>query len=158
MPNQWRRSLDNSQHNSAGAWAKKYHLASRAVIEAILRPYDLGSAQWYVLWHLANEGPKAQRDLLDILQVEKPTLSGVVSALVRKGFVEQTTHPKDQRQKLLKITPAGLKLWKGLPDPIALIRKIAFHGVAEEELVSVVRVLSAATQRLQNHLIEGRKS
>lgn len=148
--------MDHSKHDSAGAWAKRYYLASRAVLEATLRPYDLGSTQWYVLWQLANNGPTAQRDLLAMLQVEKPTLTGVVSALVRKGFVEQTEDPLDLRQRVLKITRSGLKVWRSLPDPIDLILKVAFDGVAEAELKTVVRVLQAATQRLNNHLTESK--
>lgn len=142
--------LDGNRINSPGFWAKKFYLASRSAMEALLRPYDLGTTQWYVLWHLAHEGAKAQRDLLNILEIEKPTLSAVVAALVRKGFVKQTTDPRDQRQKLLEITPAGLELWQGLPDPVDLLLKTAFDGVSQEDIATVVRVLSEATKRLQN--------
>ena len=146
------------KHQSAGAWAKKYHLAARSVIEATLRPYDLGSTQWYVLWHLVHDGSMAQRDLQAMLEVEKPTLSGVVSALARKGLVDQATHPTDQRQKLLSITPAGRALWKTLPDPIALILTTAFKGVPKDDLSVVVRVLSTGVERLNNLLQKGKKS
>jgi DNA-binding MarR family transcriptional regulator len=148
-------ALQNPKHNSAGGWAKKFHLASRAVMDATLRPYDLGSTQWYVLWHLANEGPQAQRDLLGKLNIEKPTLSGVISALVRKGFVQQTADPRDKRQRLLTITTAGSELWAQLPDLIALIRTTAFHGVPDDDLAAAVRVLSTATKQLQDHLNKG---
>jgi DNA-binding MarR family transcriptional regulator len=124
-------------------------------MEATLRPHGLGSTQWYVLWQLANNGPTMQRDFLNLLQVEKPTLSEVVSALVRKGFIEQVPADDDQRQRLLSITPAGLKLWQGLPDPIDLILKVSFDGVDEAELATVVRVLQDATRRLTDHLMEG---
>lgn len=150
--------MNSDDHQSAGAWAKKYHLAARSVLDATLRPYDLGSTQWYVLWHLVHDGSLAQRDLLIRLQVEKPTLSGVVSALVRKGFVEQATDPSDQRQKLLSITPAGKALWTMLPDPIDLIQKTAFEGVSEDDLATVSRVLSAGTERLNSLLSKGKKS
>ena len=82
--------MDHLKHSAAAAWVKRYYLASRAVMEATLRPHDLGSTQWYVLWQLANNGPTVQRDFVTLLHVEKPTLSEVVSALVRKGFIEQT--------------------------------------------------------------------
>ncbi|HEX7814977.1 MarR family transcriptional regulator [Dyella sp.] len=152
--------MTSSNHNSAGAWAKKYYLASRAVLDATLRPYDLGASQWYVLWHLIHDGPMAQRDLLSRLQIEKPTLSAIVSALVRKGLVAQVTDPQDLRQKILSITAAGRVLWKKLPDPIDLILKTAFQGVAEDDLATVVRVLSQGTERLNNLLPsqKGRKS
>ncbi len=155
MPNDIEDLPGHLRHSAAATWAKRYYLASRAVMEATLRPYDLGSTQWYVLWQLANHGPTVQRDFLNLLQVEKPTLSEVVRALVRKGFIEQTPTPDDQRQRLLTITPTGLKLWQGLPDPIDLMLKVSFDGVEEAELATVVQVLHAATGRLTHHLTEG---
>ena len=150
--------MDHLKHSAAAAWVKRYYLASRAVMEATLRPHDLGSTQWYVLWQLANNGPTVQRDFLNMLQVEKPTLSEVVSALVRKGLIAQTPAADDQRQRLLTITPAGRKLWRRLPDPIDLIRKVSFGGVGEVDLATVVRVLQDATGRLNHHLTEGMKT
>lgn len=152
--------MSDLKHNSAGAWAKKFFLATRAALEASLRPYDIGSTQWYVLWHLVHDGPTAQRLLLAHLQIEKPTLSGVVAALVRKGLVAQALDSQDKRQKLLSITPAGRTLWKKLPDPISDMRKIAFEGVSEGDLATVVRVLSSSTERLNQFLQsqKGKKS
>ncbi|MFC6338047.1 MarR family transcriptional regulator [Pseudomonas sp. CCM 7891] len=125
------------------------------MIERILRPYDLGSTQWYVLYQLANHGPTAQRDFPALLQIEKPTLSDLVRALVRKGFVTQTPDPLDQRQRILKLTDAGSKLWKELPDPIALILALAFEGVDKPTLELVTTVLKRATERLSNQVDEG---
>jgi DNA-binding MarR family transcriptional regulator len=125
-------------------------------MEATLRPHGLGSTQWYVLWALANHGPQVQRDFLDLLQVEKPTLSEIVGALVRKGLIEQKPAPKDQRQRLLTLTAIGRRLWKALPDPLDLILTVGFEGVSEADLATTARVLHGATQRL-NHLLEGMK-
>ncbi|EIN0285735.1 MarR family transcriptional regulator [Salmonella enterica subsp. enterica serovar Newport] len=147
--------MTTDKHQSAGAWAKKYHLTARAVIETVLKPYDLGSTQWYVLWHLIHEGPMPQKDLLPRLHVEKATLSGVISALVRKGFVEQLPDTTDQRQKRISLTPAGKTLWQQLPDPIALIQQTAFGDIAEEDLKTVVRVLRTGTERLNQLIMTG---
>lgn len=148
--------MDHLSNNSVGAWAKRYFLASREVMEATLRPHGLGSTQWYVLWALANHGPQVQRDFLDVLQVEKPTLSEIVGALVRKGLIEQKTAPKDQRQRLLTLTTAGRRLWKTLPNPLDLIVTHGFEGFSEADLAIAARVLQGATERL-NHLLEGMK-
>lgn len=146
------------QHESAGAWAKKYHLASRMVMESVLRPFDLGPTQWYVLYQLATAAATPQRDLVRMLQVERATLTGVVAALVRKGLVQQTPDATDQRQKVLTITPAGAALWRELPDPIALILEVAFDGVPEADIATTARVLRAATGRLTDRLSEGNAS
>lgn len=145
---------ERDQHESAGAWAKRYYQTSQAVLESILRPYGLGPTQWYVLYHLAHDGPTKQRDLVRALRVERATMTGVVAALVRKGLVEQTPDPIDLRQKTLRLTKAGGELWTRLPDPIARILAVAFDGVSEEEQAKVARILRVATERLAHHLKE----
>jgi DNA-binding MarR family transcriptional regulator len=146
------------KHDSVGAWAKRLYFAARAMMDSVLRPYDLGSTQWYVLHQLANDGPKLQRDLVRILQIERATLSGIVTTMVRKGLIEQTPHPEDQRQRMLHLTRAGKKLWKELPDPIGLILAVAFGGTDPKELAIARRVLQAATQRLNEHISEGNQA
>ncbi|MDR3633753.1 MAG: MarR family transcriptional regulator [Isosphaeraceae bacterium] len=141
--------MNSSRHGSVGAWAKRCYFASRAAIEAVLRPYDLGATQWYVLYQLAHDGPTMQRDLLRTLQVERATLSAVVGTLVRKGLVEQVPDRVDQRQKLLRMTAAGTKLWDELPD-LALIHKAAFDGIDDAAIATAIRVLQIATERLDN--------
>jgi DNA-binding MarR family transcriptional regulator len=146
---------ENLKHDSVGAWAKRLYFAARAVMDSVLRPYGLGSTQWHVLYQLANEGPTMQRDLASMLQIERATLSGIVATLVRKGLVDQTPDSEDQRQRMLRITRSGKKLWKELPDPRDLILAIAFHGADPAELVIARRVLQAATQRLNEHISGG---
>jgi DNA-binding MarR family transcriptional regulator len=140
-----------SNLEAAGSWAKKYFLASRALMESVLRPYDLGSTQWYVLYLLANEGPVSQRNLTRMLELERATLSAVIGALVRKGLIDQMPDPEDQRQKVLQITTTGRNLWVKLPDPIQLIATVAFNGVDKTEIATTNRILREATQRLNDY-------
>ena len=128
-------------------WAKRCYLAGRTAMEAALRPYDLGATQWYVLYQLAEEGPTMQRDLLDLLQIERATLSVVVTSLVRKGLIEQVADHADQRQKRLRMTEAGMALWNDLPD-LRFIHTAAFDGIDDAELAIAVKVLRIATERL----------
>ncbi|MET0929143.1 MAG: MarR family transcriptional regulator [Aeromicrobium sp.] len=144
MPNE----IKNTDLIAAGAWAKKYFLASRGLMEWVLSPYDLGHTQWYVLHLLAVEGEMSQRDLTRRLEVERATTSTIISALVRKGLIDQTVDSIDQRQKTLSITTAGTELWKAIPDPVQLITAVAFDGVDEADIATTNRVLSEATQRL----------
>jgi MarR family transcriptional regulator, lower aerobic nicotinate degradation pathway regulator len=127
-------------------------------MESVLRPYDLGSTQWYVLHQLADHGPTMQRDLARLLQIERATLSGIVSTLVRKGLVDQMPGAADQRQRVLRITDSGMKLWQELPDLLVVIRDIAFDGSDPAELAVALRVLQSATQRLNDHMADGNQS
>lgn len=147
-------NLHDNRLGSVGHWTKRCYLAGRAAMEAMLRHYDLGATQWYVLYHLAHDGPSMQRDLVRTLQVERATLSGVVAVLVRKELVEQIADSTDQRQKLLRMTPAGAKLWAELPD-LAVINGLAFGGLDEAAIAAAIEVLKTATERLEQ-MTEGK--
>lgn len=150
--------MENQDHASVSAWAKSYYFAVRAAMESVLRPYGLGTTQWHVLYQLANEGPTVQRDLARILRIEKATLSAVVTTLVCKGLVDQMISSEDQRQRVLEITDAGVKLWEELPDPLAVIRAISLEGADAVETATALRVLQTATQRLNDHMAEADRS
>jgi len=120
-------------------------------MEAMLRPYDLGTTQWYVLHRLKNVGPTMQRDLVKALQVERATLSAIVAVLVRKGLVEQVPDRVDQRQKLLRLTDAGEELWQALPD-LTAIHDTAFEDMDEAAIAGAIQVLQSATERLESFI------
>jgi DNA-binding MarR family transcriptional regulator len=143
--------MNSDDLDAAGVWAKRYFLASRAVAEAALRPYDLGNTQYYVLTRLAADGPLPQREITRELDVERATLSAVIGALVRKRLIEQTADQRDQRQKLLSITAAGRALWESIDDPIGVIASVAFAGVDRSEIATMNRVLEKATRRLTDY-------
>ena len=147
--------MNDSRHGSVAAWAKRCYFAGRAVMEAALRAHDLGATQWYVLYHLAHDGPTMQRELLRMLKVERATLSVVIGELVRKGLVEQVPDRVDGRQKLLRMTGAGTALWDKLPDLVTLIHKAAFDGIDDADIAIAVRVLRTATERLDALSSEG---
>ena len=135
-------------HGAVGAWAKRCYFAGRAAMEAMLRPFDLGSTQWYILHHLVHHGPTMQRDLGRLLQIERSTLTVIVRALVRKGWVEQVADEADQRRKLLRMTAAGMELWDRLPELSTVINETAFGGISDADIETAVRVLRLATERL----------
>lgn len=142
-------------HDTVGGCAKSFYFASRAVMDTLLRPYGLGSTQWYVLYQLANVGPTMQRDLVQMLNIERATLSGVVKTLLSKGLIAQAPSEDDQRQRILRITRAGRKLWHALPNPVELILEVAFNGADPAEMEIACKVLKAATKRLNEHDWEG---
>ena len=136
---------------SIGGWAKRCYFAGRAMMEDALRPHGLGSTQWYVLHQLAKVGPTMQRELVLLFQIERATVSTIIGTLVRKGLIEQVPDTVDQRQKLLRLTPAGRALWDRLPD-LGFIHDAAFSGFSEDDIRTTVQVLRTATQRLNERL------
>lgn len=140
---------------SLGTWAKRYYYANRLAVETLLRARGIGSTQWLVLRHLATAGPTPQRELGRIVDAERAALSGVVSTLVRKGFIEQRTSSADQRQRELSLTSAGQELLDGLPDPFEKVREVALAGIDPAEIDAAIRVLKNAIAHVQAHDFSG---
>lgn len=138
-------------HKTMTMGAKQYFFAARAVMEEILRPYDLGSMQWYVLGRLAESGPLDQRVVVKSSDVSRATLSDIISNMVTKGLISQSTNTGDERQKILELTSKGKQLWKKLPDPVETIMAIAFEGVANTDLDLIRQTLLRAASRLNNY-------
>jgi hypothetical protein len=50
-----------------------------------------------------------------------------------------------------------MKLWKDLPDQVAIIHRVAYDGADGAEPATAIRVLQTATQPLNHHLSEDNK-
>lgn len=56
---------------------------------------------------LQRTGPRRITDLAAVEGVTQPSMTSLVSALERAGYVTRERHPDDQRAVLVALTPAG---------------------------------------------------
>lgn len=73
----------------------------------VLQP-DLSISEFALLNHcVRNDEVTTLSRLAKIFQVSKPSMTATVSKLLTKNYVEILANPKDQRQKLVKVTKEG---------------------------------------------------
>lgn len=135
--------------NSLGHWVKRFYLSSSREVDVVLRPYDLGRTQWYILFHVDEAGELPQRELQAILGIESATLTPLIAALVRKGWLEQIPSLEDRRAKNLVLTASGARHFRSVPNPIVQARKKAFSGIDAKDLENARRVIEQAVQNLE---------
>ena len=82
--------------------------------DAILANYKFGRAHHRVIHFVGGNPGITVSELLAILKITKQSLSRVLSQLVRDGFITQTAGTLDRRQRLLRLTPAGVDLERQL--------------------------------------------
>jgi DNA-binding MarR family transcriptional regulator len=82
--------------------------------DSILSRYKFGRAHHRVIYFVGRNPGITVSELLDILRITKQSLSRVLSQLVREGFITQQPGPRDRRQRLLELTPAGNELERQL--------------------------------------------
>ena len=134
---------------SLGHWVKRFYLLSVREMDYLLSPYGLGRTQWYILYHIDEVGTLQQRELQSILNIESATLTPLVSALVKKGWVSQRPSPNDQRSKILSLTQDGISHFQAVPNPILSARKKALAGISPSAIEEARKVLEQAVFNLE---------
>jgi DNA-binding MarR family transcriptional regulator len=79
------------------------------LLAAVVRgaPRDMGLTSSATLVTLERTGPRRITDLAVAEGVAQPSMTVLVTALERSGFVERHSDPADKRVTLVALTPAG---------------------------------------------------
>lgn len=86
-----------------------YSHLTRAIDEE-LATQGLGRAHHRALYFIARKPDLTVSDLLRLLAITKQSLGRVLNDLAERGLVENRPGAVDRRQKLLRLTPAGVDL------------------------------------------------
>lgn len=84
--------------------------------DALLARQGLGRAHHRALYFIGRHPGITLTGLLDILGITKQSLSRVLAALIRQGYVTQRPGPGDRRRKLLTLTESGAALERELSE------------------------------------------
>lgn len=125
--------------------------AARAVTrhyDAYLKQADLTATQLPILAAIATTEPYSVRELADILDLERSTLSRDLAVLQRKGFVA-TEQAADRRASVIRLTRAGRRkldqayaLWTEAHDALSI------SSTKFDEAVKSVKRLGIAANAL----------
>jgi DNA-binding MarR family transcriptional regulator len=116
---------------------------------AILQAMDLPvqPAQQPLLAVLRREGPRTVGAVAQHLRISQPTATRALQALIEQGLVEVSKDVRDQRQKLLSLTPAGEALMDRLEHdlwPRVEAAAIALCDGRDQELMNTIAAVEAA--------------
>ncbi|OCQ22076.1 MarR family transcriptional regulator [Pseudoalteromonas luteoviolacea] len=75
---------------------------------------SLTQAQWRVLSHLFNLEIATAKQVCELANMDKSTVSRAIKQLEEKQLLRLTKHPADKRASVLQATEEGLKLYKQL--------------------------------------------
>lgn len=98
---------------AARALARRYDEA--------FRPLDLTNGQFSLMMALNQPEPPNLTRLSNFLAMDRTTMTAHLKVLTRRGLVTVAVDPKDRRNRLLSLTPAGRTL---LTEALPLWEKI----------------------------------
>jgi DNA-binding MarR family transcriptional regulator len=119
-----------------------------AVYRPLLEPMGLTHPQYLVMLALWGQSPLAVKDLIEMLQLDGPTLSPLLKRLEAAGLVTRTRDPSDERQLRIGLTPRGRALREdALRIPPAIVAKLGMSLGDLEELHKGLTTVNEAARR-----------
>src|SRR5262245_44345508 len=100
--------------------------------------HDVSVTQCYALETLVAHGPLRLNQLAERLFLDKSTTSRVVSALVRKGYVEQQSDARDGRATMLNPTARGRRLSQRINDDLVEQQKQLLEDLEPDVRAGVI--------------------
>ena len=114
-----------------------------------LASMELTAAQGQIMSFVAHRAePPCARDIEEAFQLTHPTVSGLLSRLEQKGFIELRPDPKDRRCKRIYVLPRGLELHETMHQTINFTEEQLMQGFTEEEKEQFAAFLQRAIDNL----------
>ena len=117
-----------------GHMARILHWCTDQAMTNALEKMDLTAAQGHIMGFLAHqEQPPCPRDIEAEFQLSHPTVSGILSRLEQKVFIELRTDPDDRRCKRIYILPKGRECHELMHNCILENERRIVNGFTPEE-------------------------
>ena len=123
-----------------------------------LASMDLTSSQGRIMGYITRrKTPPCSRDLEEEFRLSHPTVSGLLSRLEKKGFIELRPDENDRRCKRIHMLPKGMECMEMMHRTILDNEARLVQGFSEEEKELFYRFLDRAIENTGGHLC-GRKN
>lgn len=108
--------------------------AMRRGLEQRLAKHGLTAPQWAVLARLWEENVQSPSVIGRNLHFDRPTITGIVDRLEKKGLVRKTREAEDRRVVRIHLTARGREMERQLPPYAREVNRVAAQGMSEAEV------------------------
>ena len=142
---------------AARVMGKLFALAPRLVEVQDLgaREYGMSYARGRVVAALTVSGPVLMRALSEAVGVTPRTITGLIDALEKDGWVERRPHPTDRRATIIALTPAAEIAFARLTQNYGHLSWDLVSGIPEADLHAALRVIEHISARLDDAISRG---
>ena len=105
--------------------------------------------QWLVLKAITEKPEISQLEIAEVVFKDAASVTRIIDLLVKKNYLQRTTHESDRRRFLLQITDAGEALMNEIAKVAAQNRKIALEHISEKQLEQTRKTLTTIIENCQ---------
>lgn len=113
----------------------------RTMFDAQVKAKGLTLARARLMMLVAKNEGVTQAELAESMQIEQPSLVGLIDGLEKKGLVIRCTNDEDRRAKRIYLTPAARREADSMFEFVSDLRNQVLSGVCDADIESATRVL-----------------
>lgn len=122
-----------------------------------LAQMDLTASQGHILGFLAHQkDAPCPRDVEQAFQLSHPTVSGILTRLEKKGFLQLRTDPQDRRCKRIYLLPKGDECIDRMHRLIQENEAKIVRDFTDEEQAQFAALLNRAMKNMGGHSCHSR--
>ncbi len=126
--------LEYDWEESVGCWVAQTYRALLKAINEELAPHQVTFPQAQVLGWLSMEEGLSQSELAQRMEIEPPTLAGILDRMERDDWIVREACPDDRRRKIVRPGPQSRDVWRDVVEAAARSRKRATRGIPKARL------------------------
>lgn len=132
-----------------GHMLRVLHWCTDQTMTGALARMDLTAAQGHIMGYLVHSpNPPCSRDIEEAFQLSHPTVSGLLSRLEKKGFIEFRPDEKDRRCKRIHMLPKGQACVELMHRTIQENEERIVQGFSDEEKAQFASLLERAISNM----------
>ena len=132
-----------------GHLARVLHACTDQTMTAALAQMELTAAQSHILCYITyRKNPPCARDIEEAFQLSHPTVSGILSRLEQKDFIEMRPDELDRRCKRIYIREKGLQLDEMMHQTVRSTEERMVQGFTEDEKAQFADLLRRAIDNM----------
>jgi MarR family transcriptional regulator for hemolysin len=140
--------LEYDFEESIGFWICMTARAFERAMNERLAPQGITYRQCQVLGWLALDGRVSQNELAERMNVEPPTLVGILDRMESQGWISREACPGDRRRKLVVPQPDALPVWGKIIECAQEVRARASAGLDAEQMQTLKSLLAIVQDNL----------
>lgn len=118
-------------------------------VDGGLKDFSINEGQFeYFMMIYKNDGIN-QKELAEMMYVSKAGVTKAIKKLLSTGFIERIKDENDLRNYGLFLTEEGKKFAKQFDDYEARIKKVIFEGISDEEVKTLMSILTRMKENSQ---------
>ena len=141
--------LEYDFQNSVGYWLMTAWRVYQRRLQEEIAPHGITFRQCQVLGNLSMDGPLPQNELAERMQIEPPTLVGILDRMERDGWIRRDGCPQDRRKKLVHPTEAAEPVWAKIAECGRRVRAQVTEGMTTEQVSQLQDLLDMVRQNLE---------